>query len=40
MISNYSKELISNRFLLEYDLENILERSEQDGIILQNSCYK
>ncbi len=27
MISNYSKELISNRFLLEYDLENILERS-------------
>ena len=27
LISNYSKELIKERFLLEYDLENILHRS-------------
>ena len=27
LISDYSKEMISDRFLLEYDLENILERS-------------
>ena len=28
-ISNYSKELIKQRFLLDFDLENILSRSEE-----------
>jgi len=27
-ISEYSKKMIRDRFLLEYDLENILDRSE------------
>jgi len=27
-ISEYSKKMIRERFLLEYDLENILDRSE------------